>query len=191
MIEATHRNPSTLLRAMAPLLGTIAILAGCAVASPGGSEAPTPAGQNDVLHVIAASPTDLPTAPAATPVPLSTVNATPPIAASTPLAVSTQRPPPPVGASNGSTLLIDRGASGRMEVALTFDAGAERGYAAEILDVLVQYDVKASFGITGHWAKSHPDLVRRIVAEGHMVFNHTWSHSSFTGFSPGTAPLTT
>jgi peptidoglycan/xylan/chitin deacetylase (PgdA/CDA1 family) len=79
--------------------------------------------------------------------------------------------------------IYERGTSGRPEVALTFDAGADRGYTEEILDVLKEYGVKASFGITGHWAEANPDLIKRMVAEGHMIFNHTWSHRSFTGAS--------
>jgi len=77
-------------------------------------------------------------------------------------------------------------------VALTFDAGADRGHAGQILDTLANYGVVASFGLTGHWAKENPDLVERMVAEGHMLFNHTYSHRSFTGFSTseGEAVLT-
>jgi peptidoglycan/xylan/chitin deacetylase (PgdA/CDA1 family) len=68
-------------------------------------------------------------------------------------------------------------------VALTFDAGADRGYAEDILDVLRDEHVVASFGITGQWAKANPDLVRRMAADGHQVFNHTLDHRSFTGAS--------
>ncbi|MBV9542882.1 MAG: polysaccharide deacetylase family protein [Chloroflexi bacterium] len=68
-------------------------------------------------------------------------------------------------------------------VALTFDAGADRGYAADMLDVLADERVPATFGITGNWARANPDLVRRIAAEGHMVINHTLDHRSFTGVS--------
>jgi peptidoglycan/xylan/chitin deacetylase (PgdA/CDA1 family) len=68
-------------------------------------------------------------------------------------------------------------------VALTFDAGADRGYAEDILDILQEQHVVASFGITGVWAKANPDLVRRMAADGHMVFNHTLDHHSFTGVS--------
>ena len=77
-------------------------------------------------------------------------------------------------------------------MALTFDAGADRGHAEQILDTLANYGVVASFGLTGHWAKENPDLVERMVAEGHMLFNHTYSHRSFTGFSTseGEAVLT-
>jgi peptidoglycan/xylan/chitin deacetylase (PgdA/CDA1 family) len=79
--------------------------------------------------------------------------------------------------------VFEKGESGRKEVALTFDAGADRGYAEQILDTLSQYGVVASFGITGHWAEENPDLVKRMVKDGHMVFNHTWQHKSFTGYS--------
>jgi peptidoglycan/xylan/chitin deacetylase (PgdA/CDA1 family) len=72
---------------------------------------------------------------------------------------------------------------GVREVALTFDAGADRGYAEDILDILQEQGVPASFGITGAWAKANPDLVRRIAADGHLVFNHTLDHRSFTGAS--------
>lgn len=68
-------------------------------------------------------------------------------------------------------------------MALTFDAGADRGYAEDILDRLADEHVVASFGITGSWARANPDLVRRMAADGHFVFNHTLDHRSFTGVS--------
>ena len=75
-------------------------------------------------------------------------------------------------------------------IALTYDAGAERGQAAYILDVLANYGVKATFGMTGSWARDNPDLVARMVAEGHQLINHTWNHPSFTGGSTSTTVLT-
>lgn len=79
--------------------------------------------------------------------------------------------------------------TGRQEIALTFDAGADRGYAEEILDLLQAEGIAASFGIMGQWAEANPDLLQRMVDEGHMLFNHSWSHPSFTGATPGTVPL--
>jgi peptidoglycan/xylan/chitin deacetylase (PgdA/CDA1 family) len=58
------------------------------------------------------------------------------------------------------------------------------------LDTLKAKGVKASFGMTGNWASANPDLVRRMVAEGHALINHSYSHPSFTGYSTGTPPLT-
>jgi peptidoglycan-N-acetylglucosamine deacetylase len=75
-------------------------------------------------------------------------------------------------------------------VALTFDAGADRGYAEQILDTLRDEGVVATFGMTGHWAEQNPDLIQRMVDEGHMLMNHTMTHRSWTGYSPNTSPLT-
>ena len=68
-------------------------------------------------------------------------------------------------------------------VALTFDAGADRGYAEDILDYLRDQQLVATFGVTGRWAEASPDLVQRMAGEGHMVINHTYDHRSFTGAS--------
>jgi len=100
------------------------------------------------------------------------------------------RPPPPPDPGTGLSTIVDRGSNGRLEVALTFDAGADTGYAAEILDLLRDEGIKATFGMTGVWAEANPDLVRRMVAEGHQLINHTWDHSSLTGANTQMPPLT-
>lgn len=61
---------------------------------------------------------------------------------------------------------------------LTFDEGYENGYTAPILDVLKKQNVKAAFFVTKHYVKSNPDLIKRMVEEGHLVCNHTASHPS-------------
>ena len=58
-------------------------------------------------------------------------------------------------------------------VYLTFDNGYEAGYTASILDTLKANDVKATFFITAHYLNTQPDLVKRMVEEGHIVGNHT------------------
>lgn len=68
-------------------------------------------------------------------------------------------------------------------VALTFDAGSDVGFTDQILDVLADRGVQASFGITGEFARAHPTQVRRMAREGHEVMNHSDSHRSFTGTS--------
>lgn len=103
---------------------------------------------------------------------------------------SAGRLPPPAAPADGSLLTVSRGPSGRMEVALTFDAGADTGYAADILDLLQAYGIKATFGMTGVWAEQNPDLIRRMANEGHQLMNHTYDHSSFTGVSTGAEPQT-
>jgi peptidoglycan/xylan/chitin deacetylase (PgdA/CDA1 family) len=104
-------------------------------------------------------------------------------------ATNSVRPPPPPDPGTGLSTIVEGGSSGRLEVALTFDAGADTGYAAEILDLLRDEGIKATFGMTGLWAQANPDLVRRMVAEGHQLINHTWDHSSLTGANTQMPPL--
>ena len=84
---------------------------------------------------------------------------------------------------------INRGNTSRRMVSYTFDAGADVGYAGQILNFLKSNNIKASFGMTGKWAAANPALVQRMNAEGHHIFNHTWTHDAFTGFSTGRAAL--
>jgi peptidoglycan/xylan/chitin deacetylase (PgdA/CDA1 family) len=86
--------------------------------------------------------------------------------------------------------VVSRGPATSRSVALTFDAGSDRGYAEMILDTLKAKSVHAAFGLTGQWVERNPDLTLRIVREGHEVINHTYRHGSFTGFSTTSAPLT-
>ena len=59
---------------------------------------------------------------------------------------------------------------------LTFDAGFENGSTEKILDALKKHNVKAVFFLVGNYFETQPDLVRRMVQEGHTVGNHTYSH---------------
>lgn len=59
---------------------------------------------------------------------------------------------------------------------LTFDAGYENGCTAKILDVLKKHQVPAAFFLVGNYMEKNADLVRRMVAEGHIVGNHTMHH---------------
>lgn len=61
---------------------------------------------------------------------------------------------------------------------LTFDEGYENGYTAKILDTLKANDVKAIFFVTSPYVKGNPDLIKRMVDEGHIVGNHTNHHPS-------------
>ena len=63
-------------------------------------------------------------------------------------------------------------------VYLTFDNGYEAGYTAKILDVLKENNVKAAFFITAHYLNTAPELVQRMINEGHIVGNHTVNHKS-------------
>ncbi len=59
---------------------------------------------------------------------------------------------------------------------LTFDAGYDNGYTAKILDTLKKHGVPATFFVVGNFMETHPELVKRMAAEGHIVGNHTYSH---------------
>lgn len=60
--------------------------------------------------------------------------------------------------------------------ALTFDDGPHEVYTPRILELLARHDVKATFFVVGEAACRAPALVRRIVAEGHCIASHTYSH---------------
>lgn len=89
---------------------------------------------------------------------------------------------PDVGKNNKNILDqyngICLGNSESKKVYLTFDAGYEAGYMEKILEVLKQNDVKACFFITAHYLNTHPELVQRMIDEGHIVGNHTVNHKS-------------
>ncbi|MBR6709586.1 MAG: polysaccharide deacetylase family protein [Clostridia bacterium] len=65
-------------------------------------------------------------------------------------------------------------------VYLTFDAGYENGNVAKILDVLHAEQVSGAFFILGNLIERNPELVRRMVSEGHTVCNHTFHHPDMT-----------
>jgi peptidoglycan-N-acetylmuramic acid deacetylase len=66
---------------------------------------------------------------------------------------------------------------------LTFDLGYENGFTPAILDTLRQNGVKATFFVTYDYCTYTPEIVRRIIAEGHELANHSYSHPSFPGLS--------
>ncbi|CDQ42071.1 MULTISPECIES: delta-lactam-biosynthetic de-N-acetylase [Virgibacillus] len=70
--------------------------------------------------------------------------------------------------------------SGAKNIYLTFDNGYEQGYTDNILNVLKKHDVPATFFVTGHYVDSKPDLVKRMVDEGHIVGNHSYHHPDFS-----------
>ena len=62
------------------------------------------------------------------------------------------------------------------EVALTIDDGPHKPTGGQLLDILKQEDIVATFFVVGSRMKENPDLVRRIVDEGHEIANHTQNH---------------
>jgi cellulose synthase/poly-beta-1,6-N-acetylglucosamine synthase-like glycosyltransferase/peptidoglycan/xylan/chitin deacetylase (PgdA/CDA1 family)/spore germination protein YaaH len=74
--------------------------------------------------------------------------------------------------------LYHQGAGGEHQVALTFDDGPDPKWTPMVLDILKKYNIKATFFLVGSQAEQYPDLVKRIVDEGHMVGNHTYTHAN-------------
>ena len=68
--------------------------------------------------------------------------------------------------------------------ALTFDDGPDPEFTPAILDALAAAGVKATFMVMGHNAVRHPHLLRRVVADGHELGNHTWSHLDLSELAP-------
>jgi peptidoglycan/xylan/chitin deacetylase (PgdA/CDA1 family) len=106
-----------------------------------------------------------------------------------PTAGATGAPPtsvPPTAPPESPSAAVDPRATGPAgslrhtagaTIALTFDDGPDPVQTPKLLDLLKKNDVKATFCLVGTRAKAYPDLVRRIVAEGHALCNHSWSHS--------------
>ena len=65
------------------------------------------------------------------------------------------------------------GDSEKKYIYITFDLGYEAGYTENILNVLKNNNVSATFFITAHYLNNHPELVERMIDEGHIVGNHT------------------
>lgn len=62
-------------------------------------------------------------------------------------------------------------------VFLTFDDGPHEPYTSQILDILKKFGIRASFFVCGKNVERYPKVARRIVKEGHLIGNHTYSHS--------------
>lgn len=68
-------------------------------------------------------------------------------------------------------------------VYLTFDDGPHPVYTPQVLDLLTQYDAKATFYVVGRMVSNFPDVARRVAAEGHSIQLHTWHHDNLTKLS--------
>lgn len=73
-------------------------------------------------------------------------------------------------------ILVLRGSLTDKKVALTFDDGPDPRYTPQILDILKQYNAKATFFLIGARATAHKSITERIVREGHAIGNHTYWH---------------
>lgn len=100
-----------------------------------------------------------------------------------------QEKAPPIGNAEAEYLkqynayYIDKNAGKEKNIYLTFDAGYENGYTEAILDVLKEEKVPAAFFLVGNYIEENPELVKRMVKEGHTVGNHTMHHPDMAAIS--------
>ena len=102
-----------------------------------------------------------------------------PSAAPQPTATAT--PPPPSAttpALSYSAVHVDG-----PYIAMTFDDGPSEKLTPELLDILAQYHIHATFFVIGKNAAEHPEILQRAVREGHEIGNHSWSHPAFAKMS--------
>lgn len=78
---------------------------------------------------------------------------------------------------------IVRGDPATNVVALSFDAGGPVAPALRVLDTLRAHGVHATFFLSGEWIEAHPEIGQRILADGHELANHSYSHPDFTKLS--------
>ncbi|MBW1847830.1 MAG: polysaccharide deacetylase family protein [Deltaproteobacteria bacterium] len=75
--------------------------------------------------------------------------------------------------------IIRKGKSKTKGVAITFDDGPDSITTPLVLDLLSEYDAKATFFVTGKKAVKHPELINKIISNGHSIGNHTYTHDPF------------
>lgn len=75
------------------------------------------------------------------------------------------------------------GDTGEKVIYLTFDCGYENGCTEPILDALKKHNAPAAFFVVGNMIETAPDIIRRMVDEGHIVGNHTYHHPDMSAIS--------
>lgn len=88
-----------------------------------------------------------------------------------------------VCSSSKPPLPCRRHVNDQMKIALTFDDGPDKNYTEEILDILNEYGIKATFFVIGKNCEENPDILKRIANEGHEIGNHTYSHPHLSKLS--------
>jgi len=161
------RHPRLLAAALVLFVGTA--IAGCTAAQASTQGAPHTSSPS-------ASSPPVPSPAGASPSP-SSPGAKPTTKAPTskPPSTPSKPPSPPGGTASGHGPFGSQSTTGSSAVALTFDDGPGP-YTSQILDLLDRYNIKATFCVIGRQVHSYPNEIKRIVAEGHTLCNHTWDH---------------
>ena len=117
-----------------------------------------------------------------------------PASGRTPSARPTAEPPRPASTPSASPRAAGRGDAGDQPmynvddgpkvIALTIDDGPSPVYTPQILRLLDEYRVTATFSMIGLEVDAHPGMAREVAAAGHMIANHTWSHVNLVHLRP-------
>ncbi|WP_330617874.1 delta-lactam-biosynthetic de-N-acetylase [Mobilitalea sibirica] len=102
------------------------------------------------------------------------------------LGFSTEGQPPTGNATVDELKQYDAyyiGDTNKKIIYITFDAGYENGYTTPILDALKKHNAPAAFFLVGNYLNTSPELVKRMVEEGHFVVNHTYNHPNMSKIS--------
>jgi len=94
-------------------------------------------------------------------------------------------PPVPQLTRSHGLISVNEVQTSRPNVAMTFDDGPHPVHTPILLDILARYRVKATFYVIGSMVRRNPEILRRIVAEGHEVGNHTWNHPMLNRMGSG------
>ncbi|MDI6893216.1 MAG: polysaccharide deacetylase family protein [Bacillota bacterium] len=84
---------------------------------------------------------------------------------------------------SGRLMPVYRAVTREKRVALTFDISWGQEMPPRVLDALKAEGVRATFFLSGPWARSYPDLVKRIAGEGHEIASHGYEHVNLSGYS--------
>lgn len=85
--------------------------------------------------------------------------------------------------NSGTSATVTRIPTAQPYVAMTFDDGPHPSLTPQLLDMLAVRGIRATFYVIGRNAARYPQILQRMVAEGHEIGNHTWSHPSLSGHS--------
>ncbi len=152
-------GPSTETRAMVPAVQPVPPPAARSLADAPRPEAAPPAPEAKALEAPATPP--MPVAPSRPAVP----------------------PPRPRPLPRQTAADITRGNTAVRQVAFTFDGGDQANVAYEILDILQARGIRSTVFLTGQFIRMYPEVVRRLVADGHEVGNHMDTHPHLTTYA--------
>ena len=104
-----------------------------------------------------------------------------PLPASAQYSDATPKPEPPTG--SGPRITYNHVNAEGPYIALTFDDGPAKSTTPRLLDLLAKRGIKVTFFVLGEMVEQNPDLLKREVAEGHEIGNHSWNHPNLAKMS--------